>query len=89
MATIETKIFHVQALHSSFLSNLISCHLEQQSENSVIKQTTTMTEVLLFRAWQRLKPKFSTFLYSLLNNLISWFGKKKGMERVSLIQSHQ
>ena len=61
MATIETKIFHVQALHYSFLSNLISCHLEQQSENSVIKHATAMTEVLLFRAWQRLKPNFSTF----------------------------
>ena len=89
MATIETKIFHVQALHYSFLSNLISCHLEQQSENSVIKQATAMEEVLLFRVWQRLKPKFSTLLFSLLDNLISWFGKKKGMERVSLIQSHQ
>ena len=51
MATIEPKIFHVQALHSSFLSNLMSCHLEQQSENSVIKQATAMEEALLFRVW--------------------------------------
>ena len=74
MATIETKIFHVQALHYSFLSNLISCHLEQQSENSVIKQATAMEEVLLFRVWQRLKPNFSTFVQCILlflSNLMS------------------
>ena len=74
MVTIETKIFHVQALHYSFLSNLVSCHLEQQSENNVIKQATAMAEVLVFRVWQRLKANFSTFVYCILlflSNLIS------------------